>query len=241
MKCQNTYRSSRWAVALCASALLLGGCATGPDANPQDPLEPFNRGVYRFNDALDSTVVKPVATGYRDTVPSPVRTGVNNFFGNLRDAWSVVNGVLQGRPREAAEDFMRVNVNTVFGLFGLIDIASDMGIPRTTMDFGQTMGRWGAPSGPYIVLPVLGPSTVRDTAGLIVDAQGDPVAQGGESVATRNSAYVLRAVDTRSTLLSTTDLVEQAALDKYSFVRDAYLQHRDEQVNGPRQEERYDQ
>jgi phospholipid-binding lipoprotein MlaA len=136
---------------------------------------------------------------------------------------------------------MRVNVNTVFGLFGLIDIASDMGIPRTTMDFGQTMGRWGAPSGPYIVLPVLGPSTVRDTAGLIVDAQGDPVAQGGESVATRNSAYVLRAVDTRSTLLSTTDLVEQAALDKYSFVRDAYLQHRDEQVNGPRQEERYDQ
>jgi phospholipid-binding lipoprotein MlaA len=221
--------------------LLLSGCATGPNANPQDPLEPFNRGVYRFNDTLDSTVVKPVATGYRDTVPSPVRTGVSNFFGNLRDAWSVVNGVLQGRPREAAEDFMRVNVNTVFGLFGLIDIASDMGIPRTTMDFGQTMGRWGAPSGPYLVLPVLGPSTVRDTAGLIVDAQGDPVSQGGESVATRNSAYVLRAVDTRSTLLSTTDLVEQAALDKYSFVRDAYLQRRDEQVNGPRQEERYDQ
>jgi len=241
MKRQTALRSSRWALAWCASMLLLGGCATGPNANPQDPLEPLNRSVYRFNDTVDQAVLKPVATGYRDTVPHPVRTGVNNFFDNLRDAWSVLNGLLQGRPREAAEDFMRVNVNTVFGLFGLIDIASDMGIPRTTMDFGQTMGRWGMPSGAYVVLPLLGPSTVRDTAGLIVDSQGDPVLQGGESVATRNSAYTLRAVDQRSRLLGTTELVEQAALDPYTFVRDAYLQHRDEAVNGPRKEERYDQ
>ncbi len=228
-----------WAV--CLAAGLLTGCATGPNAQPQDPLEPLNRSVYNFNEAVDSAVLKPVATGYRDTLPSPVRTGVSNFFGNLKDAWSSLNGVLQGRPREAAEDFMRVNVNTVFGLFGLIDVASDMGIPRTTMDFGQTLGRWGVTPGPYLVLPLLGPSTVRDTPGLLVDAHGDPVSQGGADVAVRNSAYVLRAVDTRAGLLATTDLLEQVALDKYTFVRDAYLQRRDEQVNGPRKEERYDE
>ncbi|HEX5805898.1 MAG TPA: VacJ family lipoprotein [Macromonas sp.] len=226
---------------LCLTAALLGGCASGPNAHPQDPLEPMNRSVTRFNDTVDEAVLKPVATGYRDTLPHPVRTGVGNFFGNLRDAWSVVNGVLQGRPKEAAQDFMRVNVNTVFGLGGLIDIASDMGIERTTMDFGQTMGRWGMPSGAYVVLPLFGPSTVRDTVGLVVDSQADPVSQGGADVALRNSGQVLRAVDTRASLLGTTDLLEQAALDKYTFVRDAYLQRRDEQVNGPRKEERYDE
>lgn len=243
VKMKNTFfnRTVMSALAVGLSSLLLGGCATGPNANPQDPLEPLNRGIYRFNDAVDSAVLKPVATGYRDTMPSPVRTGVNNFFGNLRDAWSSVNGVLQGRPKEAAEDFMRVNVNTVFGLFGLIDIASDMGIQRTSMDFGQTLGKWGVGSGPYLVLPLLGPSNVRDTAGLVVDMQADPVAQGGEAIATRNSAIALRAVDTRAGLLGTSELLEQAALDKYSFTRDAYLQNRDEKVNGPRKEERYDQ
>lgn len=241
MKNAFNVRSGRAVLAVSMAVLLLGGCASGPNANPQDPLEPLNRGVYRFNDAVDTAVLKPVATGYRDTLPSPVRTGVSNFFGNLRDAWSSLNGLLQGKPREAAEDFMRVNVNTVFGLFGLIDIASDMGIPRTTMDFGQTMGKWGVGSGPYLVLPLLGPSNVRDTAGLVVDMQGDPVAQGGEAIATRNSAIALRAVDTRAGLLGTTDLLEQAALDKYSFVRDAYMQRRDEAVNGPRKEERYDE
>ncbi len=228
-------------VGLCLSVGLLAGCATGPNAHPQDPLEPFNRGVHSFNEGVDRAVLKPVATAYQDVTPSPVRTGVNNFFNNLRDVWSVVNALLQARPREAAENFMRVNVNTVFGLGGLIDIATDMGIERTTLDFGQTMGRWGVPSGPYVVLPFFGPSTVRDTAGLIVDNQGDPVTQGVDHVPTRNSLAGLRVVDKRAELLRAGELIDEVALDKYSFTRDAYLQRRRALVNGGNgSEERFD-
>jgi len=208
---------------------LMAGCATGPDANPRDPLEPFNRGVYQFNDAVDTAVLKPVATAYQKVTPSPVRTGVGNFFGNLGDLWSSVNAGLQLRPREATENLMRFSVNTVFGLAGLLDIASEMGIPRTRLDFGQTMGRWGAPSGPYLVLPLLGPSSVRDGTGLIVDVVGDPVT-GVDHVPTRNSLMALRVVDTRAGLLRAGTLLDDAALDKYSFMRDFYLNRRQNQI-----------
>lgn len=238
---RRTSTSRGWLLALGLGLSLLAGCATGPNAHPQDPLEPFNRGVTRFNDGLDTAVLKPVATAYQDVAPSPVRTGVSNFFNNLRDVWSVVNALLQAKPREAAENFMRVNVNTVFGLGGLIDMASEMGIPRTTLDFGQTMGRWGVPAGPYLVLPVLGPSTVRDTAGLVVDQQGDLVLQGVDHVPTRNSLIGLRVTDTRAGLLRATELIDEVALDKYSFTRDAYLQRRESQIRGPQAEERYDE
>jgi len=208
---------------------LVAGCATGPTAHPSDPLEPFNRGVYRFNEAVDAAVLKPVATLYVRAAPDPVRTGVSNFFGNLGDFWSFVNASLQLRPREAAENFMRFNVNTVFGLGGLLDIASEMGIERTRLDFGQTLGRWGVPAGPYLVLPLLGPSTVRDTAGRSVEARGDLV-MGIDHIPTRNSLYGLRLVDTRASLLRATAMLESAALDKYTFTRDFYLQRRQNQI-----------
>jgi phospholipid-binding lipoprotein MlaA len=206
------------------------GCATGPGANPQDPLEPFNRGVYRFNDAVDTAVLKPVATAYQNVTPSPVKTSVNNFFGNVGDLWSAANAVLQLRPREATENLMRFSVNTAVGLAGVLDIASEMGIPRTRLDFGQTLGRWGAPSGAYLVLPILGPSSVRDGAGLLVDMSGDPVSVMND-VSARNALTALRVVDTRAGLLRATTLLEEAALDPYSFTRDLYLNRRQGQID----------
>lgn len=220
----------RWS-AMLALAVLASGCATGPDANPRDPLEPFNRGVSRFNDAVDEAVLKPVATAYVDATPSPVRTGVSNFFGNLTDLWSSVNAGLQLRPREAGENLMRFSVNSVFGLGGLLDIATEAGIPRTRIDFGQTLGRWGMPAGAYVVLPVFGPSSVRDTAGLVVDSAADPLGDVSRT-ASRNGLYTLRAVDTRARLLGATNVLEGAALDKYSFTRDLYLNRRQSQVDG---------
>lgn len=219
-------------VALLGLVAVLAGCATGPGAHPSDPLEPWNRGVQGFNDAVDTAVFKPVATAYTTVTPSPVRTGVSNFFGNLRDLWSFFNALLQGRPVEAAENFMRFNVNTFLGLGGVLDIATEAGIERTTLDFGHTLGRWGVPSGPYVVLPFFGPSSVRDSVGLVVDARGDAVVQT-DHVPTRNSLYTLRAVDTRAGLLRAGEVLDQAALDKYSFTRDAYLQRRANQVGRP--------
>lgn len=212
----------------------LAGCATGPDVHPRDPLEPFNRGVYQFNEAVDRAVLKPVAEGYVAAVPGPVRTGVGNFFGNLRDLWSAVNAALQARPQPAAENAMRFGVNTFLGFGGVLDIATEMGIARTTLDFGHTLGRWGVPPGPYLVLPLLGPSSVRETVALPVDRRADPVSQGVDDVATRNTAQVLRLVDSRATLLRAGDLLEQAALDKYGFTRDAYLARRQSQVDAAR-------
>jgi len=229
---QQTRSHTPWARAAAgAGALaLLAGCATGPDADPRDPLEPFNRGVQRFNDGVDEAVLKPVATAYVNVTPSPVRTGVSNFFSNLGDLWSAVNAGLQLRPRESAENLMRFSVNTVLGFGGLLDIASEAGIPRTKIDFGQTMGRWGVPAGPYLVLPLMGPSTVRDTGGLVVDNTGDLVGQV-DHVPTRNSLYALRIVDTRASLLRATTLLDGAALDKYSFTRDLYLSRRQRQID----------
>jgi phospholipid-binding lipoprotein MlaA len=212
-------------VALVISLWLLVGCATGPNANPRDPLEPVNRGVYQFNDATDRAVIKPVATAYREVVPSPVRTGVNNFFNNLQDAWSGVNSALQLKGEAAATNLVRFAVNTVFGLCGVLDIASDMQIERHTEDFGQTLGHWGVGAGPYMVLPLLGPSTVRDTAALPVDVQGDLVT-GISDAPTRNLATTLNLLDQRSRLLSASDMLDKVALDPYTFTRDAYLQGR---------------
>jgi phospholipid-binding lipoprotein MlaA len=216
--------------ALGVTLSLLAACATGPDANPRDPLEPLNRGVYQFNDAVDTAVLKPVATAYQKVTPSPVRTGVGNFFGNIGDLWSSVNAGLQLRPREATENLMRFSVNTVFGLAGVLDIASEMGIPRTRLDFGQTLGRWGAPSGAYLVLPIFGSSSVRDGTGLVVDSYGDLVS-GVDHVPTRNSLTALRVVDTRAMYLRASSLLEDAALDKYSFTRDLYLNRRQSQID----------
>jgi len=208
---------------------LLTGCAAGPYPNAADPFEGFNRGVSRFNDTVDDAVLVPVATAYRQVLPSPVRTGVNNFFNNLGDVWNFANSVLQLKAQHSAETFMRLNVNTFFGLGGVLDVASELGIDRHNEDFGQTLGRYGVPSGPYVVLPVLGPSTLRDTAALPVDVRGDLV-DHIHDIPVRNSLYVLRVVDTRSNYLRATQLLGDAALDKYSFTRDAFLQRRRSEV-----------
>jgi phospholipid-binding lipoprotein MlaA len=209
---------------LAAVSMMLGGCA-GFNTNPRDPLEPLNRKVSQFNEGLDAAVLKPVATAYKNGVPPLVRTGVSNFFGNLGDAWSFVNSVLQFKFQNAAENFMRLNVNTFFGLGGILDIASELNIERHKEDFGQTLGRWGVPAGPYLVLPLLGPSTLRDTLALPVDYKGDLVRRVNPAE-DRNALYVLRAVDSRANLLRIGSVIDEAALDKYSFTRDAYLQKR---------------
>jgi phospholipid-binding lipoprotein MlaA len=214
-----------------STLLVLAGCATGPNANPADPLEPFNRSVASFNEGVDNALVKPVATAYRNVTPSPVRTGVNNFFNNLEDMWSTVNAALQLRPQATLENTMRVAVNTVLGFGGLLDIASEAGVERHQEDFGKTLGRWGAGSGPYIVLPLLGPSTLRDTIAFPVDSYGSLVGNIND-IPARNSLTVLNLVDTRSNFLRAGSLVDEAALDKYSFVRDAYLQRRAASIYG---------
>jgi len=222
----------------------LQGCAMSPNANPRDPWEPFNRNVSNFNEGLDQAVIKPVATTYQNVTPQIMRTGVNNFFGNIADVWSLVNNVLQLKPAESVETLFRVGVNTTVGLGGLIDVASKLKLQKHTEDFGQTLGFWGMPTGPYVVLPLLGPSTLRDSLALPVDAKGNLVGRV-DDVALRNSLITLRLVDLRASLLNAGKLLDAAALDKYSFTRDAYLQRRRARIFGPRtdvilDEERYD-
>ena len=217
------------AAALALGLLALAGCASGPHAHPDDPLEPYNRSMTRFNEAVDAALLKPVATMYQQATPAPVRTGVSYFFANLGDAWSFVNNTLQLRAEGALASFFRFNINTVMGLGGLLDVATEMGIDTHKQDFGLTLGRWGMPPGPYLVLPILGPSTVRDTLALPVDWQGNPLAHV-ESVPVRNSLYALRAVDARANLLRAGEVLDGAALDKYSFTRDVFLQVRQQRA-----------
>ncbi len=218
-----TFTARLVSVALVLSTALLSGCATNGD--PRDPIEPFNRAMYTFNDAVDKAVMKPVATGYKEVLPSPVRTAVGNFFSNLDDFLVVINDLLQFKFEQALSDFGRVFWNSTVGIAGLIDVATPMDMPKHNEDFGQTFGRWGIGSGPYIVLPFLGPSSVRDGVGTVVSYHLDPVYQHN-NVAERNSAVVLRAVDKRASLLGTETILETAALDPYVFMRDAYLERR---------------
>ena len=219
---------SRWllrGVWLLAVLWMLTGCAVMPGGTARDPLEPLNRSVTRFNEDLDAAFLKPVASAYKEITPSIVRKGIGNFFGNLSDIWSFVNSVLQLKPQSAVDNFMRVNVNTFFGLWGLIDVATEMGIDKHTEDFGQTLGRWGVPPGPYLVLPVLGPSTLRDTLAFGVDLNGD-FTRRVDSTAERNSLYVLKSIELRASLLRAGSVLDEAALDKYTFLRDVFLQRR---------------
>lgn len=208
-------------------AALLAGCAT--QAN-RDPLEGLNRGIYKFNDVADKAVVKPVAGAYKAALPSPVRTGVNNFFDNLTTLTTMINNLLQFKFSRAMDDAGRFVINTTFGVAGLIDVASKDGVPKHNEDFGQTLGHWGVGSGPYLVLPFVGPSTVRDTAGFAVDTTFfDPIYQLND-IRTRNQLYIVKLIDTRAQYLPASDLLDEAALDPYAFMRDAYLQRRESQV-----------
>jgi phospholipid-binding lipoprotein MlaA len=216
----------RSAVLTLGAAAALSGCA---GTNPRDPYEGFNRAMFKFNDTVDQVALKPAATAYRAVLPSFVQTGVNNFFGNLADAWSAVNNLLQGKGEAGMSDVTRFTLNSTFGLLGLLDIASEAGLPKHNEDFGQTLGYWGVPSGPYLMLPLFGASTVRDTAALPLDFNGD-IWRYKEPIYLRNIGTATRAVDQRANLLDASSLLEDAALDRYEFVRDGFLQRRESKV-----------
>ena len=210
-----------------AIAASVSACATG--TNPRDPLEGYNRAMFKFNDTVDQVALKPVATAYKKVTPSFVQTGVGNFFGNLSDVWSAVNNLLQGKGEAGLQDVVRVSMNSTFGILGLIDIASQAGIPKHNEDFGQTLGWYGIQPGPYVMLPLLGPSTVRDTVALPLDVTGDPW-RYKDPTSVRNIGTVTRIVDKRAALLDATNLMEAAALDRYEFIRDGFLQARESKV-----------
>jgi phospholipid-binding lipoprotein MlaA len=203
----------------------LGGCAT-TGVNPHDPLEGYNRAMFSFNEGVDKAIVKPVASGYKTVMPEFARTGVTNFFSNLGDVWIGVNNILQGKVGAGASDFGRFAINSTIGILGLFDIASNAGFEKHNEDFGQTLGRWGMGSGAYVVLPILGPSDVRDGfSRLAIDWHGDPLWYV-RNIPTRNELIGVRAVDNRANLLDASRLAEEAALDHYAYVRDAFLQRR---------------
>ena len=204
---------------------ILGGCATPEERDPRDPYEGFNRGVYRFNDTVDDYVAAPVARTYRKAVHSELRGRVSNFFANIQDIMIGANNVLQGKFQEGVEDWARFVFNSTIGLAGIHDVASDMGLEKHNEDFGQTFGRWGAGSGPYLILPILGSSSLRDGIGTVADLYAAPLPHV-RPIALRNSLYGLYFLNTRAELLDASSILEQAALDRYIFQRDAYLQRR---------------
>ncbi len=232
--------SIRRFAAILLAGMLLTGCAStrGPDsgpgderqATPGDPLESINRPIHNFNQAFDRHVAAPVARGYQAITPEPVDHGVSNFFSNLDDVSVLVNSVLQLKGRKAAATTLRLTLNTTFGLFGLFDVAGGLGIPKEDEDFGQTLGHWGVGSGPYVVLPVLGPSSLRDAPGRAVDASYWPLNDLTAGTEEYYAALLLYGIDTRAGLLGTTDVLDTAALDSYSYTRDAWLRRRANQV-----------
>ncbi len=226
-----TTSTVRW-LAIVLVSMLMSACATPPSAggDPRDPYENFNRKVFMVNAGLDQVLIKPVARGYANYAPNFVQNTVGNFFGNLADIWTALNNYLQLKPRDGTMDVGRVLINSTLGLAGLADVATPLGLPKHEEDFGQTLGVWGVKSGPYVVLPIFGPSTMRDTFGKPVDLYADPLSQLDLQSSYDWTARALRLEDARARALPTTDLIEQAALDPYQFIRDAYLQRREASV-----------
>jgi phospholipid-binding lipoprotein MlaA len=215
------------AVAL-ALGLALAGCASIPSGTsrvPQDPLEPMNRAIYAVNDTFDAYFLRPIAKAYVDYVHEGIRGVFSNLYGNVGDVWTSFNQLLQGKPREAIGDLSRFVINSTFGFFGVADIASSIGLEKHYEDFGQTLGVWGLEAGPYLVLPLLGPSTIRDSVGVAAGFAADPVSRYAQ-VPVRNTYSAVRFVDIRASLFPSEKLLDGAALDKYSFIRDGYLQRR---------------
>jgi phospholipid-binding lipoprotein MlaA len=214
--------------------MLFAGCAA--PHNPEDPLEPLNRGVYRFNDALDRAVLKPAAKGYSAVMPTTGKIMVSNFFSNLDDVMVTANDLLQFKLVQGFSDGMRFAVNSTIGFFGLIDVASTGGLYKHDEDFGQTLGKWGIGNGPYLVIPIIGPSTVRDGIGFYADLYLDPMYYIND-MSTRNLAYLAQKITLRAGLLDQEKVMDEAQIDRYEFLRDIYLLHRQSQVydgNPPR-------
>ena len=214
-------------ITLCAiaSLVMLGGCATTGTGDPRDPLEPMNRAIYKFNDGVDTVIMKPLAEVYQAVLPPFVRTGISNVFSNINDIVVALNNLLQGKIGPAFSDISRVMVNTTVGVLGVMDVATELGIEKNDEDFGQTLGYWGIGDGPYLVLPFLGPNTVRDFAGRIVDWETDPTSYIDPN-RDRNAIQGFRLVTRRAELLNASKVLEVAAIDEYEFLRDAYLQRR---------------
>ncbi|WP_255535658.1 VacJ family lipoprotein [Polynucleobacter sp. es-GGE-1] len=221
-------------------AVALVGCASipaGVEPSPHDPWEPFNRSVFEFNEGLDAYLLKPVVAGYRFVLPEFVRDGIYNFFSNYGDIYNIFYNLLQGKPGYAFNDFMRVAVNTTMGFGGFIDLATPGGLEKHKEDWGQTFGVWGVPAGPYVVLPFFGPSNIRDTFGTVADLESDYLFKYVKDVGLRNSITGLRVLNARNTYYEAGDLLDGAAIDKYSFMRDAYIQRRQYQINEGRDDE----
>ena len=227
-------------VVLLLATIALVGCASipaGVEPSPHDPWESFNRSVFEFNEGLDAYLLKPVVAGYRFILPEFVRQGIYNFFSNYSDIYTALFNLLQGRLDYAFNDLMRVAVNTTMGLGGLLDLATPGGLEKHKEDWGQTLGVWGVPAGPYVVLPFFGPSNVRDAFGTVADLESDYLFRFLPDVALRNSVTGLRVVNARNTYYEAGDLLDGAAIDKYSFMRDAYIQRREYQINEGREGE----
>ncbi|HRD93386.1 MAG TPA: VacJ family lipoprotein [Accumulibacter sp.] len=214
---------------VCTAAILAAsGCAT-TENNPQDPFEGFNRAMFAVNEGLDKVAVKPVAQGYDAVTPLPVKVAVGNFFGNIWDTWTALNNLLQGKGGDALSDVGRVLINSTVGIGGVFDVAGEMGLTKHSEEFGQTLGKWGVGDGPYFYWPLIGPRTTRDTFGWMVDTYYDPVWRV-DNIPLRNSLVSLRYVDLRASVLPTDKVIEEAAFDKYTYIRDAYLQHRRNEI-----------
>jgi phospholipid-binding lipoprotein MlaA len=220
------YLKKGCACVVIASTAILSGCASLTSQAENDPLEYVNRGVFSFNETADEYVLEPVVKGYQYVTPAAIDNGVTNFFSNLDDVVVVVNDILQLKFNQALSDGGRVVVNTTIGLLGFVDMATDMGMPKHNEDFGQTLGAYGVGTGPYIVLPILGSSTLRDTVGLVGDSFVDPIQQLHDSDAMW-ATIGLKIVDTRAGLISTKKIADQASLDAYDFHRSAYFQRRE--------------
>lgn len=226
-KAQGMSRIGRW-LAVGMLSLSVSGAVLAGD-NPADPYEDFNRAMYSTNEVVDGVLLKPIAQGYDKVVPLPVKASAGNFFGNASDLWIGANNALQGKFADGGSDFGRLLVNSTIGIFGLFDVASELGLEKHDEDFGQTLAVWGVGSGGYLFWPVIGPRTVRDTAGWGVDVYTDPIVSV-RGIPVRNSLVALRVVDIRASLLPADKVVEEAALDKYAYIRDAYLQRRRSQI-----------
>ncbi len=209
---------------LLITSLVLTGCAANGD--PRDPLEPMNRAIHSFNEGVDRAILIPIAKGYKKVTPDIAETGVRNFFSNLDDVTVIANDILQLKLEQTPRDFMRLMFNSTFGIFGLLDVASEMGLVKHNEDFGQTMGRWGAGTGPYLVLPFIGPSNLRDSAGFVIDSRYTDLVRNHGDVSTRNPLMALSLVARRAELLKAKRAVDAAALDNYEFSRDFYLERR---------------
>ncbi len=218
-------------------SVLLSSCSTTGSAK-NDPLEPMNRAIFQFNEVVDDNIFEPVAKTYKYVTPDPVETGVSNFFSNIGEVSTIANDVFQFKFKQAGYDFLRFSINTTIGVFGIFDVASSVGLNKNKEDFGQTLGYWGIPQGPYLVLPFFGASTFRDAPGLYADMQVSPIQQlDNEEAITLNA---LNAISTRARLLRATKILDTAAKDKYIFIRESYLQKRESMVNDGDSEEDFE-